>query len=170
MVDSGRLFATSEAEYGDHYRSDLLTQFRDYVASADQVSERRHKANQFFSTLNSVLLAATGFLPNSSGSSGPQLQVALAGILLCVIWYYTIIAHRNLNSAKFNVIQEIEQRLPLAVYSAEWDRFKAAQGGSKPMTFTSVESAVPWLFASIYALMFLWGAFTGMKILPGVAG
>ena len=62
-----------------------------------------------------------------------------------------ITAYRDLNSAKFRVINEIERHLPLAAYGKEWEFFKAAQGNS----LTIVELRVPLLFMGAYAGVFL---------------
>lgn len=159
MTGDERLMAVSEQRYGPQYKADLMTLFRDYVASADRVSERRHTANQFFSSINTVLLMATGFIPGEVDAV--HWQVALAGVLLCIIWRRMIAAYRNLNAAKFRVIHDIERQLPLAVYSAEWDYFEAAQGGRKFMTLSTVEAAVPVLFMGAYVFVYLLGIWRG---------
>ena len=153
MTDSGNLLAVSEQQYGDQYKTDLMTLFRDYVESAHQVSRLRHQANTFFSSINTVLLMATGFIPSNAADSvtgaGSSWQPALAGLLLCLIWRHMIVAYRDLNSAKFKVINEIEGYLPLAAYRAEWQHFQAAGGHN----LTSIEAWVPRLFVAAYVVV-----------------
>lgn len=155
MAGSENLLAVTEDQYGDQYKDDFMTLFRDFVTSANQISDRRHQANTFFSSINTVLLMATGLIPKevADASAGEELnwQFAVAGGLLCWIWRKMITAYRDLNAAKFKVINEIEQNLPLAAYGAEWQYFKAAQGSS----LTSVESRVPLLFMGAYAGVFV---------------
>jgi hypothetical protein len=150
MTDSGNLLAVSKQQYGAQYETDFMTLFRDYVESAHQISRLRHQANTFFSSINTVLLMATGLVPSavtdSTEDTGTNWQVALAGVLLCLIWRRMIIAYSDLNSAKFKVINEIEEHLPLAAYKKEWQHFKTAGGRS----LTSVESWVPRLFMGAY--------------------
>lgn len=149
MSENEGLFAVQEAQYGEHYKADLMTQYRDFVASANQVSAKRHQANQFFSSINTVLLMGSGFIP------GKQMilhwQVVIAGALLCVIWRRMIVAYSDLNSAKFKVILAMEENLPVAVYKTEWQHFKKANG----KTLSSVESLVPRLFIAAYILVYI---------------
>lgn len=149
MASDQRLMAVSEAEYGDCYKSVFLTQYRDFVASASQVSDRRHQANQFFSTINTVLLAASGFIPGKEIAF--NWQIALAGGLLCLIWKHMIDGYSSLNSAKFKVILEMEEHLPAATYKTEWSHFKQARASS----LSSIESNVPWLFMGAYFLVYI---------------
>lgn len=155
MADNKDLFAVSRESYGDQYSTDLMTLFRDYVDSAHQVSRARHQANTFFSSINTILLMATGFVHSyeSQSATGADInwQVALAGVLLCVIWRRMIIAYSDLNAAKFKVINDIEGHLPLAAYKVEWQHFKADGGRS----LTSIESWVPRLFMGAYIAMAL---------------
>jgi len=155
MTESANLLAVTEAQYGDQYRSDFMTMFRDFVTSANQISDRRHQANTFFSSINTVLLMATGLIPEEvagvSMHESLNWQFVVAGGLLCWIWRKMIIAYGDLNSAKWKVINEIEQHLPLAAYGAEWKYFKAADG----LELTNVESRVPLLFMGAYAAVFL---------------
>jgi hypothetical protein len=46
---------TSE-EYGDRYREHFLEQYKLYVATSQQLSERRQQANNYLLTLNSSLM------------------------------------------------------------------------------------------------------------------
>ena len=40
--------------YGDKFQEHLLDQYKIYVELADRVTERRHKTNQFYSSLFSI--------------------------------------------------------------------------------------------------------------------
>ena len=66
------LSGVSEAQYGDQYTEHLLTLYRDYVTSADNISNRRQVANTFFLTINTALLGLTageGIIPQLTGAS-----------------------------------------------------------------------------------------------------
>ncbi len=148
MSDNEKLMTISEAHYGDDYKSVFLTQYRDFVASASDISDRRHEANKFFSTINTVLLMASGLIPSEGLDF--SWQIALAGGLLCLIWMHMIVSYKELNGAKFKVILEMEKQLPAATYASEY-RFKKA---AKSSNLSSVESMVPKLFMGAYFLVF----------------
>lgn len=154
MADFKDLLPVTEAQYGDQYRTDFMTLFRDYVDSAQKISDRRHQANTFFSTINTIMVAATGLIPEkvTDLASTPQYnwQIALAGLILCVVWRQMIMAYRDLNAAKFTVINELERHLPMAAYKVEWQHKSAAESSS----LTSVESWVPGLFMLLYVFVF----------------
>ena len=46
--------------------------------------------------------------------------IALAGMVLCFLWYRIVRSYGDLNTGKFKVIHEIESYLPLRPYDAEW--------------------------------------------------
>ena len=107
-------------KYGDHYAHHLLEQYKLYVEMADRISARRQTANDFFLTVNTALVALLGYLRTVQENSGVgQLYwlVAAAGIVLAYLWYRTVRSYQNLNSAKFEVIHEMEHALPLRPYS-----------------------------------------------------
>jgi hypothetical protein len=109
------------------------------VEMADRISARRGVANTFFLTVNTGLAALLG---------GDELRwyVAGAGIVLCIAWWALLKSYRDLNGAKFAVINGMEARLPVQVFSDEW---KVLQK-SRYRELGRVERVVPALFALVY--------------------
>ena len=95
-----------------------------------------------------------------------DLPVAVAGLTLCYFWYRIIRSYRDLNSAKFKVIHEIEKRLPLRPYDAEWDAVGRGKDSKLYLPFTRVEIAIPCVFGLVYAYLVLrmipWGRLWGI--------
>ncbi len=140
------LLGTPESAYGERYRGDFLTLYRDYVASADAVSSRRTLANNFFVGINTALIGVRGYFEINNGQA--VVVLAAVGILICVVWYRMIQSYRSLNSSKFQVIQEMEKHLPLAAYTAE---YAVQKSSAKPhRSLTSVETFVPLLFSLLH--------------------
>ena len=79
---------------------------------ADRISARRGNANAFFVTLNAGLLAVAETLG--------LWTVSLLGIFLTAAWWFLLGSYRKLNRAKFNVIQQMEERLPVQPFKDEW--------------------------------------------------
>jgi predicted RND superfamily exporter protein len=46
------------------------------------------------------------------------------GLILCAAWWLLLRSYRLLNSAKFKVINEIEEGFELRPFSREWERLK----------------------------------------------
>ncbi|HUN08571.1 MAG TPA: hypothetical protein PLQ56_18335 [Aggregatilineales bacterium] len=150
------------------WRTALLEQYKLYVEMADKVSERRNTANSFFLTANTLLITIFSGLVVFQNGNGPQggsgisirhLQqeplfgyvmtcVTLAGMALCITWIMLISRYKNLNRAKFIIIQQLEEHLPAKPYTAEdavpAGRFKA---------LTNRERVIPFIFIILYTVI-----------------
>lgn len=160
MVDVPKSKLWNEIQEDDTYpknekwHSHLLDQYKLYVEMADRISQRRTNANTYFLSVNSAILAFVGYLTSSSIPEYIWL-IALAGCMLTLFWYNIIISYRNLNSAKWQVVQDIEKRLPISPYDAEWD---AVQRGHNPKLYrpiSHIESWVPAVFLILHLIVFV---------------
>ena len=143
-------------EYGPSYRDHALEMYKTYLEMADRISERREKANSFFLAVNTALialLAKDAFGGAGASASVLELLVPAAGGVLCYLWYRIVRSYRDLNSAKFKVVQSIEQQLPLRPYYAEWESVGRGENPRLYLPFTHVEIVVPWLFMVFHALL-----------------
>ena len=62
-------------------------------------------------------------------------------------------SYQQLNTGKFDVIHEIERKLPLALYKAEWDALGRGQDSRKYKPLTDVEKWVPVIFIGLYVVI-----------------
>ncbi len=122
------------------------------VEMADRISARRGLANTFFLTANTGLTALLG-------GTNLRWYVAVAGIVLAVVWWLLLDSYRRLNRAKFAVILGIEQRLPVRIYSDEWDQLALPVSANRRTPIGrlrsyrelgAVERLVPFVFIAIY--------------------
>jgi hypothetical protein len=126
------------------------------VEMADRISARRALANTFFLTVNTGLAALLG-------GNNLRWYVAAAGIVFALAWWWLLQSYRKLNWAKFEVINAIEPRLPLQLFSDEWDRLKSTRAPLKVWPpralwawlkgyhdLGTVERIVPLAFVAIY--------------------
>ncbi len=152
------LFVSASDKYGDKYIEHLLEQYKIYVGSAEKISDRRQKANEFFLALNTGLVALLGFVITKTSQSDITGLLALssvAGITMCYLWYRIVRSYKGLNSGKYEVIHMIEARLPLALYDTEWETLGRGEDKSIYWPFTHIELWVPWIFIIIYAVLIL---------------
>lgn len=125
------------------------------VEMADRISARRGVANSFFLTANTGVVALLG-------TQDVRWYLAAAGIVFSVTWWALLKSYRELNSAKFEIILAMEERLPIRVYGGEWDRLRRepVRFGLRRDRLRSwlgqyrelgrVERVMPWVFALIY--------------------
>ena len=160
MSDKGtHLFRTSEKEYGNEYKNHLFSQYQLYIESSERISDRRQNANNYFITINTALISVIGlFCQVKMFDDIPWMKalVSLVGIVICVIFWFLLRAYKQLNSGKFKVIHEIEQRLPLSIYDYEWNILKEGKDSKVYFPFSHIEMIIPWAFGTIYLIL---GAF-----------
>lgn len=134
----------------------LFEQYKLYVELMDKVSERRHQANSFFLTVNTILITAlTSFVALTQQPNiryGWVIVAIIAGIIFCVTWRRLIQSYRQLNTGKFEIIHLLETRLPARLFYAEWEVLKRGDGTVyKP--FSHEERRVPMVFLFLYAVL-----------------
>ncbi len=153
-----KLFGLSSEKYGDKYVEHLLEQYKIYIDSAEKISDRRQKNNEFFLGLNTALVALLGFVLTKLDSEQIYyifLLASAAGVLICYYWYRIILSYKGLNGGKFEVIHLVEKRLPLALYDTEWEILGRGNDKKKYQPFTHIEFRIPWVFIAIYVILFL---------------
>ncbi|MBS1844261.1 MAG: hypothetical protein JST53_07570 [Actinobacteria bacterium] len=129
------------------------------VEMADRISARRGVANSFFLSINTGLVAVLG-------AADLRWYVPVSGIAFCITWWALLKSYRELNTAKFEIIVRMEERLPERLFGEEWERLKrdSPHGGSgeEKQTRTwagklagyrelgEIERIVPVVFSAIY--------------------
>lgn len=122
----------------------LLAQWQTCVEMANSISQRRDTMNNIFVTLNLAIMAAVSIVWDIK-----SILILVAGIIVCVLWLIFIKNYKQLNSAKFDVINEIEKSLPSQPFCKEWgilERNKKYTDGTK------LEKWLPIMFISLYFL------------------
>ncbi len=151
-IIANTLLGMPEKDYGSDYRGHILEQYKQYLNMADKISDRRSTTNTFFLTVNTGLLSAFGIANVTAPNTSHLLFIVGGGaaILLCYSWYRLIRAYRDLATAKFKVIHEIERLLPVRPFDAEWEA--VGRGNDKKLyyPFTHIENKVPWVFVLLY--------------------
>lgn len=132
-------------------REELFQQYRLFVDSAEKTSERRSKLNSFFIAVHTLFLSVLSLIDSIIYEYSEP--VCIFGCILALLWWYMLSNYRSLNSAKFKIIQEIEKRLPLNLYSEEWSIYKTSKRWYNPnryLSFSRLEMILPWLLIIIY--------------------
>ena len=155
-------------DYGDSFTHDLVEQYKLYVNSAENVSARRIASSRLFLALNAGLVALYGIQPCGFARNWWAMAVPLVGIAVCLLWDRILRSHKELNSVKFDLIQEFERHLPATPYTSEWDL--AEQGKGKTYReVTGIERWIPWTFLVLHVVLLAVlavEAATGFPIVP----
>lgn len=130
----------------------LLEQYKLFVKTADDMTLRRLETNKFYLTILLGLFTVAGFLNTKEmttyfSSFTILVLISVLGIFLSIIWYINIESYRLLNSAKFKVIHEMEQKLEYPCFDKEWF-FRKNENISKAFPrFTQIEKYLPLVMA-----------------------
>ena len=156
-------------EYGDKYPDHLIEQYKLYVEMADRVSQRRDQSNRFYvallGALAAILVIAARFVLSDGGEAVKFITVAFLisgvfGAAISIIWLVNIRSYKTLNTAKFQVIHELEKKIPFDGYAKEWDMLNhPPEGSPKYHRLTVVEQFVPVLVCITFLCLAGYSAF-----------
>ena len=150
-------------QYGEKYADHFLEQYKLYVEMADRVSQRREQSNRFYVSLVAAIVALLVILARFDVADGVWPTVflisGLFGAALSGIWFVNIKSYRQLNSAKYEVINKMEEQLPTAAYADEWELLRPKGGPAKYFQLTRVEQFVPVIFFLLFIALAIYGAY-----------
>lgn len=171
----------SPAAFSEEVR---LGQYRLYAQTTELAADRRATANRFYLAVHTSLIAAlaivggygvftfNGAPPAQSSMFLTQVQpllvltLGLVGVTLAFVWRGTIRSFRILQTAKFEVIHEMEEWLPFQAFENEGLKLRAARYPEA----TRLELRLPWLSLVLYvALLIAYAYFDVIEpVLPQV--
>lgn len=172
-MDELKTFAgRSEQEYGPAYRDHVVQIYKTYVEVADRISVRRETTNSFFLTLNTGLLGIMGFqLQGANTPTGrlAMLPLAFVGVVVGFLWYRMLLSYLQINSAKYRIIHEMEQSLPVRPYDAEWEAMGGGEDPSRYTPLTRIQERVPMILAALHGFIAVWALPWGQfsSLIPG---
>lgn len=138
-------------------KRELLEMYKLHVEMADRVSQRREGSNRLFVTLlSAIMVLVAAVMRFGHGTMPTNLAVpvvAATGFLLALAWYFTIRSYRQLNTGKFEVIHEMEERLPFSFYKREWEVLEEGKNRGKYWKLTVVETLGPMIFAILFVVI-----------------
>ena len=151
-----KLFRAGEQDYGPQYKDHLFSQYQLFIESVEKISDRRQNANNYFITINTVLISFLGVLFQAKvleSIAWVKSLVSFVGIIICVVFWFLLRSYKQINSGKFKVIHEIEEKLPLGLYNYEWKVLGEGKDKKVYYPFSHVEMIIPWVFGAIYVVL-----------------
>lgn len=144
------LLSRTRADYGAEFEPHLLEQYKLFVETEERLVSRRQEENRFFLSISALIVTVLGVLLKQ-GISDQEASVGIvllsgAGLGLCFAWYSIIDSYKDLNRAKFVVIDQFEAQLPARMFGEEWE----AAEELKYEPFTVLEKRVPFIFGALH--------------------
>ena len=136
----------------------VFDQYKICIEMADKISQRRVDNNKFFLAINSSLITITGVVFSLTEENWSVMYftilIALIGFILSYTWYRLIKSYRQLNTAKFKVIGELEKALPKSpFFEMEWKMLGEGKDKKLYTPFSGLEQNVPILFGIVYIIL-----------------
>ncbi len=143
------------AKYTDRFVDHYLEQYRIYLTVFNQISDRRHKSNEFFLGLNTAIMAILGYIETKEVPHSLLVftLVPIIGIGICFAWYQIIRSFKMLNRAKFKVIHGMERKLPARLFETEWELLGRGKDRRKYYSLSSIEKTIPVIFIVLYIVI-----------------
>ena len=142
------LESIKKEEYGDGYNAAVMEQWKTCVEQANSNTEKRNNSNGLFITLNTGLFAVITFTGDNK-----SILLSVVGIVVCVLWLNMIRSYQQLSCVKYDIVNEIESKLPLAPFTYEWEKLKLEHNY---IGLTKIEQAIPRVFLFIYVVAIIW--------------
>lgn len=130
----------------------LFDLYQLYVETTETVCERRAVMNKWMLAVNGAITSLYGFLSSEKASVpstdqlGWLIAIPVSGVIMCLAWAAMLSSYRKINTAKFEVIHELEAKLPAAPFRREKEIYEALR--RRPLS--QVEKSVPYVFTALY--------------------
>lgn len=138
----------------------LVEIYKLHCEMADKVSQRRSQANHFYITILSALIGILSLSSEEKLQNYFKFMMIIGGfmgVLLCIIWIVNIRSYRQLNSAKFKALHDLELKLPFQFYSEEWKYLGEGNDSKKYFQLTKIEQFAPVLFSIPFIILIVLG-------------
>ena len=137
----------NEQEYGEQYKDHLLEQWKTAVEMSNSLSDRRTNSNNIFTTINTILIVTVTFKIEQK-----NVLFGIVGIIICISWIFSLENYKKLSSAKFNIINELEKKLPVNLFDYEWELVGRGEDKKKYKKMSKIEMFIPYVFIVIYLI------------------
>jgi hypothetical protein len=131
-----------------------LALFELYLATAEKVSDRRAQANSWMLSVNSAIVALYGYLQADKMAVGAGQKavwlwaIPAAGAIVCVAWAALLTSYRKLNRAKFEVLMQLEEDLPVPLFTRERDTYQKDKRRSLSYIETAIRGGQKYQFSA----------------------
>ena len=139
------------------------------VEMADRVSARRGQANQFYLAIETLLLGVPASITLLLSASAPtgldpwvRLVLGICGLAVSAAWWMQLRSYRDLNAAKFKVINKIEaDHFEVRPFTDEWAHLRQDETikrwRGRYAELGTVERVMPVFFAILHLALIVIG-------------
>jgi hypothetical protein len=126
-------------------------QYKLMFQSSEKISEQRIRNNNFYLTYNTIISTIIFSLIEFKMISIESYLLMGILLILCLsnfIWVLNLKYYRNLNEAKFKIINRMENKLPVKLFTEEWDILEK----KKHVAISKMEQLIPIILIFFFIL------------------
>lgn len=138
MSNSSGYKSTQNDIYDLDKQKIIIEQWKKMIELADNNSERRIKTNSIYITINTLITAGASLLTNI-----PVFILALIGMLISLLWFFSILNYRLTNKHRYKVIRNLET---LMICRPITDEYKLLSNAHFYLGNTVIEFLIPIVF------------------------
>lgn len=129
----------------EEYNEYMIAQWRLCIEMANEISKRRDNMNNFFLAINTAIITTISFTYNMK-----TVFLDIIGIIICFVWIRFIKNYRIINTEKYNVINDIEERMTFKPFKVEWEALRSNKQYKKN---SKLELFLPIIYIAVYIIM-----------------
>lgn len=144
-----------------------LEQYKVIADSINSTNAVRESANNFWITVNSLLVSAVAYLRGIEGLREQQeiliWSALILGVGLCISWLSSLISVKSYNNVRDGMLIEIEKNLPVKIFTASYG---ATLSDKNKRSLTTREIFVPCMFLIgyfIFMVLLFWAPISVLK-------
>ena len=155
-------------------KDQLLEIYKLHSQLANDISNRQNTISRFYATLISALIVICVTISQHKDGMFPWdpegkiihgyalLIIGFLGIILSLIWAFSINYHTLVNTRKYAILLTLESELEFQFFTQEKElgREKTDLGGG---TLSKAETYVPYLFLPIFGILTLLGLWSTLE-------
>lgn len=138
---------------GQLHAEHTLEQYKLYAQMLDSHSNRFDSLNKFFLTLNAAMISGLLLLIKENIDIGLIGYLALITLLsvICFVWWVALKSSRHLTTVKYEVLEELEELLPIRPFNYEW--YNKMKSGNIYLRIQVTLQWIPWFIMVLYIIL-----------------
>ena len=131
----------------------VVEQWAKAVEMADTAIDKRINSSNVYMSIEVAIIAVISFV-----TSWWNYAIAGVGVIVAIVWFLSVRSYKALSKVKYDIINEIEELLPVKPFGHEWELLKANKSYRQ---VTGFERCLPIVFGALYIAIILSLIFSG---------
>ena len=137
----------------------IVEQWAKAVEMADTTIDKRINSSNVYMSIEVAIIAVISFVNNWW-----NYAIAGVGIIVAVVWFLSVRSYKALSKTKYDIINEVEEMLPVKPFKHEWELLKANKAYRQ---VTGFEKSLSIVFGVLYVAIIIGLIVTGNKVTAG---